>query len=496
MGGSIRDVMTAALLVLLGCVVVVVGDSAVLQTPPRRLSGGANGASSSSGSAAPTWSVARAGHDEALGGGEDEDGGSRGALARETRSTPSSPPPIVRIPPTRRSRFLDGPSSAGVADPAPRASSASSVRAGRVFCLGFNKTGTRTLQVLLRMLGYAACHNDAWPRAWWAQGLAPASHGTAPKNTTAAAAAAAARWIRGAVRVRGGYGKDARGRRCEAFSDGECADFRHLATTYPDAVFVLNVRGLLDWMVSRWKHVQFRVHHDGFAWGLHKVDWARRDVARCEMACWVMAREEYHGAVLSYFNRGGWGRTGNGTGAVARGIEGAAPASHRLRTVDVTRTGNDVVLEELMKLTGVEDRTRFITRGDLLGKVKKVHVTNSRKNIKTVPIKGGMGLAMEVLSAMGIPAGERRRAAPLSRAPVMPEGCPQDYCRKTARGSIWETCYPEKLSRERRMQLIEPEPERDGTVWNRDGTRVREVDKSKSTKPWRRVRIHLRRKPS
>ncbi|MCV2865938.1 sulfotransferase [Albidovulum sediminicola] len=100
----------------------------------------------------------------------------------------------------------------GLAAPAARGGA-------KVFCIGFNKTGTTSLHALFGRVGLSSVHNIAWPvqshtedgRAYFAQ--------------------------------------------ADCYTDGEQASFHSLEAWFPDAVFILNTRDERSWLRSRLKHV-------------------------------------------------------------------------------------------------------------------------------------------------------------------------------------------------------------------------------------------------
>lgn len=88
----------------------------------------------------------------------------------------------------------------------------------KVFCIGFNKTGTTSLHNLFLSLGLNSAHNHAWTRQ------------TYKKNGR--------RYID----------------RWQCHTDGDRADFRILEKWYGEPLFVLNTRRGKDWLSSRVRH--------------------------------------------------------------------------------------------------------------------------------------------------------------------------------------------------------------------------------------------------
>ena len=76
----------------------------------------------------------------------------------------------------------------------------------------------------------------------------------------------------------------------DCFSDkGNWHNFKKLNTAYPNSTFILNVRRLDEWIMSRFKHGE-----------LHKQSWAYpATTALC--TSWIKQREYYHMDVLDYF---------------------------------------------------------------------------------------------------------------------------------------------------------------------------------------------------
>ena len=131
---------------------------------------------------------------------------------------------------------------------------------GKVFCVGFNKTGTSSLTRVLADMGYQAYHRTDW---------ADISNMSDP------------------ILVRH-----------DAFADGELAPVEDLAAAYPDARFVLNTRALLPWLVSR------------VAWVEHRQSVGKTGSMREELESlglhaavdlWVERRDQYHRRVLNFF---------------------------------------------------------------------------------------------------------------------------------------------------------------------------------------------------
>ena len=144
----------------------------------------------------------------------------------------------------------------------------------KVFCIGFNKTGTTTLhRILSEQLSYRSAHKAGWTD--W----------SITKNRE-------------------------RLDEFEAFSDGGCASVRNLDELYPNAVFILNTRPLKHWVLSRHKAVarSRRAVH----WALTKYvplgflariinRWVLDNRERAVMG-WIRIRNSYHEHVIRYFS--------------------------------------------------------------------------------------------------------------------------------------------------------------------------------------------------
>src|SRR5262245_49184153 len=88
----------------------------------------------------------------------------------------------------------------------------------KVFCIGFNKTGTSSLHAFFKACRLQSAHNDRWPSY---------SH----------------------VETGRSYFTK------QCYSDGEQSDFATLDRWFPRSLFILNDRNERDWLHSRIKHV-------------------------------------------------------------------------------------------------------------------------------------------------------------------------------------------------------------------------------------------------
>lgn len=143
----------------------------------------------------------------------------------------------------------------------------------KVFCIGFNKSGTTTLNALLNgQLGVKSAHKPKW--TFW----------TVKRD-------------------------DPRLQTHEAYTDGETPFITRLNENYPEAYFILNTRPLKSWLVSRHKAVErSRV---ALRWILSKflpLGFVARFINRFilvnnEKAVlrWLKIRNSFHRFVINYF---------------------------------------------------------------------------------------------------------------------------------------------------------------------------------------------------
>jgi hypothetical protein len=125
----------------------------------------------------------------------------------------------------------------------------------KIFCIGFNKTGTSSLHALFRREGFRSHHGPTWRNM--------------EENLLA---------------------------RYDCFSDGRPDDFSELDRRYPRSQFILNVRDLDAWLGSRLDHVQ-RDKVSG-RWKRENDHWDDTDRA---LQSWVALRNTYHCRVLEHF---------------------------------------------------------------------------------------------------------------------------------------------------------------------------------------------------
>jgi hypothetical protein len=144
----------------------------------------------------------------------------------------------------------------------------------KVFCVGFNKTGTTTLhRILGDQLSYRSAHKPRWTD--W----------SITKNR-------------------------ARLDPFDAFSDGGCPSIKNLDELYPDALFILNTRPLKRWVLSRHKAVERSRRAVGWAltkyvplgfiaWIINRWVLDNREAA---VLRWIRIRNSYHEHVIRYFS--------------------------------------------------------------------------------------------------------------------------------------------------------------------------------------------------
>ena len=88
--------------------------------------------------------------------------------------------------------------------------------AGKVFSIGFNKTGSTSLHSIFKDLGYVSYHGTAWRKT-----LRPMIYFF-----------------------------------YDSFCDGVPDDFRRLDKMFPKSKFILQVRNLDEWLDSRLEHIR------------------------------------------------------------------------------------------------------------------------------------------------------------------------------------------------------------------------------------------------
>lgn len=145
---------------------------------------------------------------------------------------------------------------------------AGALRAPKIFCLGFDQTGTEALQAFFTARGLIAVQDSAWSRA---------SH--MPRGRAFFAAT--------------------------AYSGGELADFSALDRWFPGSLFVLNTRDELAWMKARIDHA-LRHEADGATppASIAELDVLAQEFCTAPSLCidrWILDRRLYQARVRQYF---------------------------------------------------------------------------------------------------------------------------------------------------------------------------------------------------
>jgi hypothetical protein len=128
-------------------------------------------------------------------------------------------------------------------------------RHSKVFAIGFNKTGTTSIHALFESFGLPSYHGVDW------------------------------RSLRDTSLLR----------RYDCFTDGAPGDLDELDQRFPGARFILQVRELDDWVLSRLAHIAREKTR-----GVHVADpgWDTTDDA---VLGWIVRRHAYHLRVLDHF---------------------------------------------------------------------------------------------------------------------------------------------------------------------------------------------------
>ena len=129
-------------------------------------------------------------------------------------------------------------------------------RRPKVFAIGFNKTGTSSLNQLFATLGYDAYHGPGW------RSQGPSS------------------WLLNSR---------------DAFSDGIPLDLDAIDHGFPGSHFILQVRSLEPWLLSRLAHIRRAKARGETAFA---PDWDDTEEA---VVHWIRQRTQYHALVLRKF---------------------------------------------------------------------------------------------------------------------------------------------------------------------------------------------------
>ncbi len=126
----------------------------------------------------------------------------------------------------------------------------------KVFAIGFNKSGTTSIHHLFQTLGLNSYHGLEWRKC---------------------------------ADLRFFF-------KFDCFSDGPPDDFMYLDKTFMNSKFILNVRQLETWVLSRLSHIERQKEKfDNF-----KL-WPTWDTTTFAIKSWIKERNEYHISVLEYF---------------------------------------------------------------------------------------------------------------------------------------------------------------------------------------------------
>lgn len=132
-------------------------------------------------------------------------------------------------------------------------------RPRKVFCIGFNKTGTTSLHLLFESLGLRSYHGLRWHDVTNAEIYS----------------------------------------QFDCFSDGFPLSWRSLVLDYPEARFILNVRDCYSWVLSRLRHIdrakRAGTYTGGTSWGL----W---DDTLEAVTSWIQQWHAHHLEVLDAFD--------------------------------------------------------------------------------------------------------------------------------------------------------------------------------------------------
>ncbi len=131
----------------------------------------------------------------------------------------------------------------------------------KIFFIGFNKTGTTTYHEIFKNV-VRSVHDSGWPSK---------------------------------VKNRDFEYFD----RYDCFSDGECPDYETLHTHFPGSKFILNTRGLHDWIMSRIKHI-YR-SYPNVCMGSMAKEWHSIPCKDDIIIRWIKKRNLYYERCLEYF---------------------------------------------------------------------------------------------------------------------------------------------------------------------------------------------------
>ncbi len=134
-------------------------------------------------------------------------------------------------------------------------------RDSKIFCVGFNKTGTTSLHELFKAMGFRSFHGVY-------------SDFVNERDFDHAVF-----------------------RNHDCFTDGERHDFRALDEAFPGSKFILLKRRMDKWLLSRIKHVHYRK-------SIGKTGWMRREYEEdpnLAVRAWIRRRRAYYQDLREYF---------------------------------------------------------------------------------------------------------------------------------------------------------------------------------------------------
>lgn len=139
----------------------------------------------------------------------------------------------------------------------------------KIFCIGFNKTGTTSLHQLFKACGLNSVHNTEW-----------CHYSYAKKGNEYFTA--------------------------QCYSDGEQSHFIQLKKWFPGSLFILNTRDLKSWLYSRVKHVMRYNEELDLNSMLSKNRYGKmaKDFFTDEKSAiqkWILDRKIYHEQVQVHF---------------------------------------------------------------------------------------------------------------------------------------------------------------------------------------------------
>jgi len=129
----------------------------------------------------------------------------------------------------------------------------------KVFCIGFNKTATTSLDKLFQLWGMSSFHGEYHELSF----------------------------------------DDRLFDKYQCFSDGESHDFKGLDQSFQDSKFILNTRKMDDWLVSRIKHVEYRLSNH------LETGWMAKEYTnnpKLALQSWISRRVAYYQNALDYFS--------------------------------------------------------------------------------------------------------------------------------------------------------------------------------------------------